>query len=119
MSSEHYDPTLRLKPYHNDGQTLTHFRDGYTFASGHGQRLQFPTDKQSREKRSERGRSSHERYGVCLIGPPVFSNTSSGLKRLSLMRMKLYLYLKLGDKAQSKLALTCSGATVIVIYSSQ
>jgi hypothetical protein len=50
MPSENYVYTLWLKLYHNDRQTLTHFRDGYTFASGHGQRLQFPTDKQSRER---------------------------------------------------------------------
>jgi hypothetical protein len=72
MPSEYYDPTFRFKPYDFDGQSLTHFRDGYTFALGHGQCLQFPTDKQSSEKRSERGRSSHERYEVCLIGPPFF-----------------------------------------------
>jgi hypothetical protein len=53
MPPENYVYTLCLKPYHNDRQTLTHFRDGYTFALGHDQRLQFPTDKQSREKRSE------------------------------------------------------------------
>jgi hypothetical protein len=52
MPPENYVYTLCLNPYHNDRQTLTHFRDGYTFALGHGQRLQFPTDKQSREKRS-------------------------------------------------------------------
>jgi hypothetical protein len=112
------DSTLRFKPYHNDGQTLTHFRDGYTFALGHGQRLQFPTDKQSREKRSERGRSSSERYGVCLIGPPVFKYLVR-LEEIICAAMKLALYLKPGEKAQSKSAFTRYGATEIVLYRSQ
>jgi hypothetical protein len=86
MSLEHTTLHWLFKAHYNDGQTLTHFRDGYIFALGHGQRLQFPTDKQSREKRSELVKSSQERYGVCLIGPSSVQNTSPDLKRLSAVR---------------------------------